>query len=394
MCLGHCKTARSTKTLVPPVADSIGSSHVAHTLQFGYAHGIFFTLKHQKHMPPEPRVSVIMAVRNGEKHLPEAIESILVQTVSDFEFLIVDDCSDDATPDILQGYAGKDQRIRIMRNETNIGPYPSANRALEVANAPLIARMDGDDVSTPERLEKQTEFLIANPDHLLVGCGYRSIDDAGHQRFERPNPLDDFGVRWVSSFRMPMVHPGFCFRAKYPDGSPVRYRKEAFVAQDYALAADLLAKGKVASLEAMLVHYRMHDGNISSTRRSEQEKAAFQIAQEVMIGQSGQAMARKFLPMHETMYRHRPKSAADIAFIRDAFRELINERSKDGDKSWMKRRAASYLAETYLSGTSTLGAAKWAATLCVAAADFMPALAWRFAETNGWVRIQATAGIR
>lgn len=343
-------------------------------------------------MPKEPRVSVIMAVRNGEVHLPEAIESILAQTFTNFELLIVDDCSDDATPEILDRFADRDPRIRIIRNDVNLGPYPSANKALDIAKAHLVARMDGDDLSTPERLARQVAFLDANPDHLLVGSGYRSIDEAGLQRFTRPNPLDDFGVRWVASFRMPMVHPSFCFRARYPDGTPVRYRSETFVAQDYALVADLLAQGKVASLEEMLVHYRMHDGNISSTRRSEQEKTAFQIAQQVMAAQSGESMARKFLPLHETMYHHRPKSAADIPAIRKAFYELISDRRRDGNATWMKRRAASYLAETYLSGTSGPEAAKWAATLSVAAADFMPALAWRFAETKGWIRNQVTVG--
>jgi hypothetical protein len=268
----------------------------------------------------------------------------------------------------------------------NLGPYPSANKALDIAKAPLIARMDGDDISAPERFARQVAFLDENRDHLLVGSGYRSIDETGRQRFERPNPLDDFGVRWVASFRMPMVHPSFCFRARYPDGAPVRYRSETFVAQDYALVADLLAKGRVASLDEMLVHYRMHDRNISSTRRSEQETTAFQIAQQVMAAQSGEAMARKFLPLHETMYNLRRKSAADIPAIRDAFYELISSRRRDGNATWMKRRAASYLAEAYLAGTSGPEAAKWAATLSVAAADFMPALLWRFAETKGWIR--------
>jgi glycosyltransferase involved in cell wall biosynthesis len=331
-----------------------------------------------------------MAVHNGEAHLREAIDSILSQSFTDFEFLILDDASLDDTPNILDVYVKKDARIQVFRNESNLGLTKSLNRLLSYARAPLVARIDGDDISTQNRLEKQIAFLDAHPDHLLVGSGYRSIDEAGRERFVRPNPLVDFGVRWVASFRTPMVHPSFCFRAKYPDGAPVRYRNETFVAQDYALVADLLAKGKVASLEEILVHYRMHDANISSTRRPEQEKTAFKIAQQVMAAQSGEAMARKFLPLHETMYNHRPKSAADIPAIREAFYELISDRRRDGNATWMKRRAASYLAEAYLAGTSGPEAAKWAATLSVAAADFMPALLWRFAETKGWVRNQVT----
>lgn len=332
-----------------------------------------------------PRVSVIMAVRNAEAHLAEAIDSILSQSLTDFEFLIVDDASDDATPRLLEDRAANDRRVRLIRNETNIGPYPSANRALELARAPLIARMDGDDVSMPERLARQVAFLESHPDHMLVGCGYLSIDAAGRPRYTRPNPLDDTAVRWIARFGMPMVHPGFCFRARFPDGSPVRYRTEAFVAQDFALVVDLLRGGKAASLGAPLVQYRMHDRNISSTKRAQQDRVALALVREVTRAESGDDMVRALRPLHETLYRARAKACADIAPTRRALRTLLSQSAPRQRARWMKRRASVYLAEAYISG----GPGEkliWAVLLALHAPGFMLALAMRYAETKGLLR--------
>lgn len=332
-----------------------------------------------------PRVSVIMAVRNAEAHLAEAIDSILGQSLTDFEFLIVDDASDDGTPALLDAYAAKDPRIRLLRNETNIGPYPSANRALERARAPLIARMDGDDISLPERLARQVAFLDRHPDHLLVGCGYFSIDDAGRPRFTRPNPLDDTAVRWIARFGTPMVHPGFCFRARFPDGSPVRYSTETLVAQDFALIVDILRRGKASSIGDPLVRYRMHGRNISSTKRAEQNRVALSLVQDVTRAESGDDVAQALRPLHETLYRARPKARADIAPTRRALQKLLRHSASPHRARWMKRRASVFLAEAYVSGGPS-EKLKWAVLLALYAPDFMLALVLRYAETKGLVR--------
>src|SRR6266446_6576122 len=105
------------------------------------------------------RLSVIMAVRNGEQYVSEAIESVLAQSVTDFEFLIVDDASTDGTPRILSEYQRRDSRICVWHNQSNLGPYPSANRALMRARGRFVARHDGDDISPPERFAIQLAAL-------------------------------------------------------------------------------------------------------------------------------------------------------------------------------------------------------------------------------------------
>src|SRR5688572_25142970 len=108
-----------------------------------------------------PCVTVLMPVYNAEKYLKEAIDSILQQTLTDFEFLIIDDGSTDASVRIIRSYA--DSRIRLVQNETNAGITVTLNKGIELAKAPLIARMDADDISYPMRLQRQYDFFLAHP---------------------------------------------------------------------------------------------------------------------------------------------------------------------------------------------------------------------------------------
>lgn len=298
----------------------------------------------------DPHVSVIMTVYNGQRHLAEAIESILSQTLHEFEFLIVDDASTDETPGILEGYARRDTRIRILRNDENIGPYPSANRALEMACAPLIARMDADDISEPERLERQASFLKTNPECLLVGSGYRAIDENGRTRFVKMNPMTFELADWTARLRMPMVHPSFCFRRNLPDGVPVRYDQNYEVASDFALATTLGAAGKIASLGDPLVRYRMHASNISSTRLDLQRRTAHDIASKAVRGHYPEEIAEKLTPLLNALY-HVGGRGPDT--LRRAVGGLDAAVSFDGGSQpprWMKQQAAGTLALALLSG--------------------------------------------
>src|SRR5690606_37374672 len=125
-----------------------------------------------------PRVTVLLAVHNGERYIQEAIDSILAQTFGDFELLIVNDGSTDATRDLVLSYS--DDRIRLVDNDHNIGLPKSLNRGLRLAKGRYIARLDADDISEPDRLAAQVSFLQANPDVAMVGSWYRKIDGEGN----------------------------------------------------------------------------------------------------------------------------------------------------------------------------------------------------------------------
>lgn len=335
------------------------------------------------------RVSVVMAVRNGAHHLSEAIESILAQTFGDYEFLIVDDASDDQTPDILDRFARREDRIQIIRNDQNIGPYPSANRALTIAKGDIIARIDADDRCTPDRLMRQVGFLDTHPEHLLVGSGYRSIDASGRVLFQKPNPMDDFAVRWTACFRMPMVHPSFSFRARLADGAPVKYREDGFAAQDYSLVADLLAVGKVACLAEPLVDYRMHVANISSTRRADQNRIAETVAKRVLAATSDEQNVDRFDRFFAALYRQEPCGSNDLAASAQAFRDLISEMDTQKQRSWTRRRAAGYLADAFVKPNNL---ASGVIQFVSNARDFCIPLALRTLEVKGVIKIDPTPG--
>ena len=330
-----------------------------------------------------------MAVRNGARHLAEAVESIRAQTYRDFEFLIVDDASDDETPQMLNGFAARDGRIRIIRNDANIGPYPSANRTLGVAKGDLIARIDADDRCAPDRLRRQAAFLDEHPDHLLVGCGYRSIDVDGAVRFQKPNPMDDFALRWTACFRMPIVHPGFCFRARLPNGTPVRYREGGFAAQDYALVGDLLAAGKAACIAEPLVDYRMHAANISSTRRAEQNETAATVAARVLTATANAETAARFTPFFAALYGDATPAPGDLAATAAAFRDLIAVQPTRRRRSWATRRAAGYLAEAFIRPPRRFGGL---INFVRSAPDFCAPLGLRALEAKGALRPDPTPG--
>src|SRR5437879_2375502 len=124
----------------------------------------------------EPRVSVVLPVRDGARFLRDALESVLAQTLGDFELLVVDDGSQDETPEILAEV--RDERLLVLRQE-RLGLVAALNRGIGAAHAPYLARMDADDVSLPERLERQLAYLDARPQVALVAPGVEAIDEQG-----------------------------------------------------------------------------------------------------------------------------------------------------------------------------------------------------------------------
>jgi glycosyltransferase involved in cell wall biosynthesis len=128
-------------------------------------------------MADSPKISVIMPVYNGERYLRESIESILGQTFTDFEFIIINDASTDSSAKIMQSY--DDSRIRITNNSTNIGLTRSLNMALELAEGEYIARQDDDDISLPERFEKQIKYFEEQPETAVLGTSIYTIDEDG-----------------------------------------------------------------------------------------------------------------------------------------------------------------------------------------------------------------------
>ena len=134
-----------------------------------------------------PKVSVIMGLYNAADTLAQAMESLLAQTLRDWEIILCDDGSGDTTAELARAYRDRDPgRIRLLRNERNLGLGAALNRCLAVAEGAYIARMDADDVSGPERLERQAAYLDRHPDCAVVGCAMVHFDELGEFRVSRP----------------------------------------------------------------------------------------------------------------------------------------------------------------------------------------------------------------
>ena len=212
-----------------------------------------------------PQVSVVMAVYNGEAYLAEAIDSILAQTLRDFELIIVDDGSTDGSASIAYAYQRRDSRIRILQLERNGGLSAARNHGIRAANAEYIALMDCDDISLPQRLEKQAAFLHAKPDISVVGtCGVVLTEDLGPQ-FPFDVPARHGVIALQLFYGASFLDPSTMLRREYPllVGG---YDETIAYGTDLALNLRLLleAGARFANLPDRLHLYRRHGASMSA----------------------------------------------------------------------------------------------------------------------------------
>jgi len=216
----------------------------------------------------QKRISVIMPVYNGEKYLREAVDSILAQTFTDFEFIIVDDGSTDATAQILDSYT--DPRIIRINNRQNVGLSTSLNNGIALAKGEYIARMDADDISLPERFEKQVAFLNCHLSIGVVGSAIQKINDLGEIIGIASLPTDPELMEWVLLFGSPFVHPSVMMRTDVVinlGGYSTKYN----AAQDYEFWGRFSKHTKLANLSECLLFYRIHTESISINSRTNQD---------------------------------------------------------------------------------------------------------------------------
>lgn len=157
-----------------------------------------------------PRVTVLLAVYNGGNYLREAVESVLAQTYRDFELLVVDDGSTDGSIEALP----PDPRIRLVRNDDNVGQIPSLNRGLEEARGEYVARLDHDDVCLPRRLERQVELLDSSPEVALAATWADIVETNGRLWAHARPVIDSFPefAAMIVSGQVALVHPSLMFR--------------------------------------------------------------------------------------------------------------------------------------------------------------------------------------
>lgn len=223
-----------------------------------------------------PGISVVMSVHNCERYVAEAIQSILVQTRGDFEFIILDDGSTDRCWEIITEYASLDNRIRALRR-AHAGLTTRLNQGLQLARGKYVARMDADDVSLPERFERQTAHLGDHPECVVLGTHVERIDSEGLPIDTVIYPLSHEAIDRALLGRPKdgptIAHPSVMMRrqAVLAAGG---YRAEFVAAQDRDLWLRMAERGKLANLPRPLVKYRCHLGSVTSERLAVQRECS------------------------------------------------------------------------------------------------------------------------
>ena len=216
-----------------------------------------------------PELTVLMTIRNGEPYVHDAVESILNQTYRDYSFLILDNASTDGSRDVVRGF--DDPRIELVELSEDIGQSAALNRGLEMTDSRWVARMDADDISLPNRLELQMDYLQNFPDVVLLGTAVTFIDDRGVFLRNTSRPTDGIDLRWQYLLGIGgLAHSSVVFLAAAAAEAgryPVQHRH----VQDFVLWSRLFELGRVGNLRQRLVRIRQHHSNITEPERAEVE---------------------------------------------------------------------------------------------------------------------------
>ena len=273
-----------------------------------------------------PRVTVLMTVYNGLPFLREAIDSVLSQTFTDFEFVIVDDASTDRSVETIESYS--DNRIRLLKNPSNSGQNASLNRGLAEARGEFVVRLDQDDVCLPERIETQVAFLVTNPEISAVGTWAYRIDERSRKTGIWKWNVPDFGrlVGLLLLGRCALLHPSVAYRrqAILDLGG---YNSEFGLASDYGLWIDLLlARKRAAVIPEQLIMYRVH-GKRQSTTSTQRHAADTARAHEKLVrtlsGRTDVATLASVLRIESTVWNQHLKRD-EIASILGSIKDLLN----------------------------------------------------------------------
>ncbi len=236
-----------------------------------------------------PRVSVLLPVRDGAAHLSEAIECVLADRFGDFELLVIDDGSRDASPEIALAFAARDARVAVLRQPAQ-GLVAALNAGLSLARGEYVARMDADDRSRPERLTRQIAYLDAHPECAAVGCAYLEIDEQGWPICERKPPETHAAIEAVllSGLAGVLPHAACVFRRSALEQLGTAYR-DCPEAEDLDLYLRLAERGRLANLPELLFEVRRHAQSTTRTRSGARAAA-------LKLELAGAARARRGLP--------------------------------------------------------------------------------------------------
>ncbi|MCF7822768.1 MAG: glycosyltransferase [Candidatus Marinimicrobia bacterium] len=236
-----------------------------------------------------PEVTVLTAVKNGAAYLAETIDSISGQTFTDWEYIIVDDHSNDSSVEIIKKYQETDARIKLIQLSSSLGPFGAANAGLKEAKGKYIIRNDADDVSVPERIEKQIGFLKSNP--ALKACASYAQRMDEHSRILPDKlvkaTLGPGSLKWYLFLRCPLVHSTACVEREVFE--EMGGYDPSFAAQDYRMWSYLARRNILAQIPEILVYFRLTPSGITFTKKSVQQEKGFKVAQDHIFESIGES---------------------------------------------------------------------------------------------------------
>lgn len=260
-----------------------------------------------------PTVSVVLPVYNGEAFLREAVDSILSQTFRDLELLLIDDFSTDGSRRIAEDYAQRDARVRVITNTHDKGLAGAENTGLEAATGTYIARMDHDDISLPERLERQVAFLEAHPEVTLCGTWVRLIGK--HAGVEWKLPTDWDTIRCTMLFCGALAHPTVMWRRADFERHHWRY-DAAYKSDDYELWTRIAEQAWLVNLPEILFLYRTHEKSYTQEQYQGQRQSDRQIHLQ-------QLQRMELVPTADELDLHERLSLAQLQPTREFARQAI-----------------------------------------------------------------------
>ena len=234
------------------------------------------------------KISVLIPVYNCAPYVTAAVNSILTQTFPDFEVVIIDDCSTDNTVQLIQEI--DDDRIKIIRKPHNTGITDSLNMGLELAEGKFIARMDGDDISVNTRFEEQVELLENDPSLVLCGSWMQIMST--DEIVKVPVEHDEIKTEMLAANCV--MHPTVMIRTSFLRENNLKYNRALEPSEDYDLWVRMIEKGKFHNIPKALLMHRLHDGQTSETRSSEQQTKAETIRCIHLSSLTTMRSARKF----------------------------------------------------------------------------------------------------
>jgi len=220
-----------------------------------------------------------MPIHNGAAFLMEAMESILRQTLGDFEFLIVDDASTDRSVEIIRSL--KDPRIRLIQSPERLKLSGALNLGLDIARGDYVARMDADDISHPRRLEIQTGFLEQNPKIGLCGTWIRYFGGTSHAVLKKP--LTHEGIRAFTILDSPFAHPSVMLRRDMFEQHGLRFDGSFFPTEDFELWTRALRHFQAANLSQVLLNYRVHGQSLTGSDWSTMDEQAIRVIRTQLV---------------------------------------------------------------------------------------------------------------